>query len=183
MIRTLAVDCASILHCSQDARKTAAETATNEMVIRALRAICKFFLSVRQQNHSDLSLTALDNAFKQFYKKNGGFRDQKMLKSAKAKVDELLAREFHHVQEQKIQKIHAAMKVSCTGLRRLLPQNEGNFRCALIEPNKWQPYGQMLIGRGQLSHWSTISIRCHLLNTTISRNYSNIMSDNDGRKL
>jgi hypothetical protein len=39
-------------------------------------------------------------------------------------------------------------RFSCTGLKRLLHQNEGNFSCAWIEPEKWQPYGQMLIGRG-----------------------------------
>jgi len=34
----------------------------------------------------------------------GAFQDQKMLKSAKAKVDELLARESHHLRVQNIQK-------------------------------------------------------------------------------
>jgi len=96
MIRTLAVDCAPILDCSQDAGKTAAETASDEMVMGAMRALCEFCLLGSQQNHSDLSLTALDDALNRFHKMNGAFRDRKMSKSAKAKVDELLAREAHH---------------------------------------------------------------------------------------
>jgi hypothetical protein len=97
IIRTQAVNCAPILDWSQDARKTAAETASDEMVMGAVWALCEFSLLVSQQNHSDISLTALDDALKQFYNKKGAFRDQKMLKSAKAKVDELLARESHHL--------------------------------------------------------------------------------------
>jgi len=73
MIRTLAVNCAQILDCSQDAGKTAAETASDEIVMGAVRALCEFCLLVSQQNHSDLYLAALDDALKRFYKKNGAF--------------------------------------------------------------------------------------------------------------
>jgi len=96
MIRTLAVNCAAILDSSQDAGKTAAETASDEMVMGAVLALCEFSLCVSKQNHSDPSLAALDDGLKRFYKKKGAFRDQKMSKSAKAKVDELMARESHH---------------------------------------------------------------------------------------
>jgi hypothetical protein len=102
MIRTLGVNCAPIGDCSHNAGKSAAERASDEMVMGALWvlwALCAFSLIVSQQNHSDLSLAALDDAVKRFYKKKDAFRDQKMLKSAKAKVDDLLAREFHHLQE------------------------------------------------------------------------------------
>ena len=80
-------------------------------MIEAVQALCEFSLLVSQQNHSDLSLAALDNALMRFYQKKWAFRDQKMSKSVKAKVDELLARESHHFQEQKIHTIRAAMKV------------------------------------------------------------------------
>jgi len=73
MVRTLAVNCVPILDCSEDDGKPPAETASDEMVMGAVRALCEFSLLVSQQNHSDLSLTALDNALKQFYKKNGAF--------------------------------------------------------------------------------------------------------------
>jgi len=73
MIRTLAVNCTPILDCSRDDGKTPAETASDEMVMGAVRALCEFSLLVSQQNHSDLSLTALDDALKQFYKKKGAF--------------------------------------------------------------------------------------------------------------
>jgi len=110
MIRTLVVNCPPILDCSQDDGKTVAETASDEMVMGALQALCEFSQLVSQQNHSDLSLAAVNDALKQFYKKKGAFRDQKMLKSAKATVDELLARQSHHLGEQKIHKICAAME-------------------------------------------------------------------------
>jgi len=73
MIRTLAVTCAPNLDCSQDARKTVAETASDEMVLGAVLALCEFSLLVSQQNHSDLSLKALDDALKRFYQKKGIF--------------------------------------------------------------------------------------------------------------
>jgi len=114
MIRTLAVNCAPILVCSTDDGITAAETASDEMVIGAVQALCKFSLIVSQQNHSDLSLKALDDALKRFYQKKGIFREQKMSKSAKAKVDDLLAKESHQLREQKIHKIRAAME-ACYG--------------------------------------------------------------------
>jgi len=66
----------------------------------------------------------------------------------------------------------------CERLKRLLQQNEGNFRCARMEPDKWQPNRQMLLGRGRKSDWSAISIRWHLWNVNFSINFSNIMSDN-----
>jgi len=111
MIRTLAVNCAPILDCSKDDRKTPAETASYTIVKEAVRALWEFSLLVSQQNRSDLSLTALDDALKQLYKRKGAFRDQKISKSAKAKVNEWLARENHQLQEQKIHTIRAAMEV------------------------------------------------------------------------
>ena len=62
MIRKLAVNCTSILDCSQDAGKTAVETASDEMVMGAVQAVCEFSLLVSQQNHSDLTLAALGDA-------------------------------------------------------------------------------------------------------------------------
>jgi hypothetical protein len=73
-------------------------------------------------------------------------------------------------------------RFSCMGLKRLVHQNEGNFRFAWIVPDKRQPYGQILIGRGQLSDWSPKSIRSHLHNVNLSTNYSNIICDNYCRK-
>jgi len=68
MIRTLALNCAPILVCSKDDGKTALETTSDEMVMGAVRALCEFSLLVSQQNHSDLSLAALDDALKRFHK-------------------------------------------------------------------------------------------------------------------
>jgi len=64
MIRTLVVHCAQNLDCSKDDGKTAVETATNQMVMGAVWAGCELSLLVSQQNHSDLSLTAVDDALK-----------------------------------------------------------------------------------------------------------------------
>jgi len=131
MIRTLAVNCAAILDCSQDAGKTAAETASDEMVMGAVRALCEFSLLPSQRNHSDLSLAALDDAPKWFYRKKVAFRGQKLSKSAKAKVDELLARESHHLREQKIQKVHAAMEVQLYGAEKVTTSKRRQFQVRL----------------------------------------------------
>jgi len=115
MIRSLAVNCAPILDCCKNDGKTPAETASDEMVMGAVRALWEFSLLVSQQNHSDLSLTALDDALNRFYKKKGGFREQKMAMSGTAQADELLARESHQLWEQNIHKILGAMEVQVYG--------------------------------------------------------------------
>jgi hypothetical protein len=61
-IRTLEVYCAPNLDCSQNAGKVVAETASDEMVIGAVHALCEFSQPVSQLNHSEQSLAALDNA-------------------------------------------------------------------------------------------------------------------------
>jgi len=73
MITTLAVNWAPILDCSKDDGKTPAETASDELVMGAVRTLCEFLLLVIQQNHSGLSLTALDDAVKEFYKMTCAF--------------------------------------------------------------------------------------------------------------
>jgi len=102
------------------------ETASDEMVMGAVQALCGFSLLVSKPNHSDLSLTRLDDTLKRFYLKEELFREQKMSKSVKAKVDDLFATESHQLCEQKIRNICAAMealvywaeKVSWTKLRQ-----------------------------------------------------------------
>jgi len=81
------------------------------MVMGAVQAVCESSLLVSQQNHSELSLTALDDALMRFYRKKGAFRDQKMSKSVKAKVNDQLARESHQLRVQKIHKICPAVEV------------------------------------------------------------------------
>jgi len=64
MITTLAVNCDPILVSSNDDRKTLVETASDEMVMGAMWALCEFSILVSHQNHSDVSLNALDDALK-----------------------------------------------------------------------------------------------------------------------
>jgi len=128
IIRTLAVNCAPILDCSKDDGKTPAEIASDEMVMGAVRASCEFSLLVSQQNHSDVSLTALDDGLERFHKRKGAIRDPKMSKSAKATVEAQLATESHQLREQKFIKSVQQWKFWYYGLKTLLLQNEGNFR-------------------------------------------------------
>jgi len=58
MMRTLAVNWAPNLDGSKDDRKTAVETASDELVMGAVRALCEFSLIVSQLHHSELSPTA-----------------------------------------------------------------------------------------------------------------------------
>jgi len=131
MIRTLSVNCAPILDCSKDDGKTAVETASDEMVLGAVRALCEFSLLVSQHNHSGLSLTALDDAQERFYEKKGAFREQKMSKSAKAKVDQQLASESHQLWEQKIPKISATMEVWVYGAEKVKTSKWRQFQVHL----------------------------------------------------
>jgi len=178
MIRTLSVNCAPLLNCSKDDGKTVVETDSDGIVIGAVRALCECSLLVSQQNHSDLSLTALKDPPKRYYQKKGAFQEQKMSKSAKAKVDEQLATESHKLRHQTIHKICAAMEVQLYRAEKVQHRTEANFRCAWIEPDKQQLNGQRLIGRGQSSDWSTKFIRWHRSKASFSINYSTIMSDN-----
>jgi len=95
------------------------ENASNEVVMGAERELCEFNLLVNLQNHSNLSLKELDDALKRNYGKMGIFREQKMLKSAKTNVDDLLARVSHQLHEQKIHKIHAAMEALVYGAEKV----------------------------------------------------------------
>jgi len=131
MIRTLAVDCAPIRVCSTENEKTAAETASDEMVMRAVRALCEFSLLVSQQSHSDLSLKALDDALKRFYQRRCIFQDQKMSKSAKAQVDDLSARESHELCEQKIHMIRAAREAVVYGAEKVSSTKRRQFQVRL----------------------------------------------------
>jgi len=78
MIRTLTANYTPIVDCSRDDWKTLPETASGEMVLGAVWALCKVSLLVSQQIHYDLSLIALDDAHKRFHKQQGAFREQKM---------------------------------------------------------------------------------------------------------
>jgi len=51
--------------------------------------------------------------------KKGSFRDQKISKSAKTKVDEQLATESHQLREHKILTIRAAMEVRMYGAEKV----------------------------------------------------------------
>jgi len=131
MIRILALNCAPFLDCSQDAGKTAVESTSDEMVMGAVWALCEFSLLVSQHNHSDLSLTALDDALKRFYRKKGAFGDQTMLKSVKAKVDELLAQKSHQLRGQTIHRIRAAMEDQQYGAEKVTTSKPRQFQVCL----------------------------------------------------
>jgi hypothetical protein len=131
MIRTLAVNCAPILYCPKDDVKTAAENASDEIVMGAVQTLCQFSLLVSQQNHSDLSLKALDDSLTRFYQKTGIFRDQQMSKSAKAKVDDLLATESHQLCKQKIHRIRAAMEALLYGAEKVCITQRRQFHVRL----------------------------------------------------
>jgi len=120
-----------ILVCFKDDGKTAAETASDEIGIGAVRALFEFSLLVSQQNHSDLSLKALDDALKRCYQKKVVFCEKKMSKSAKAKVDDLLTRESHRLREQKIHKIRAAMEAVVYGAEKVSTTQRRQFQVHL----------------------------------------------------
>jgi len=92
-----------------------------------VQASCEFSLLVSQKIHFDLSLTALDDALKQFYKKKSVFRDLEMLMSAKAKVNEMLAGESHQLREQKTHAMCAVMDVLVYRAQNVTTSNRRQF--------------------------------------------------------
>ena len=86
---------------------------------------------VRQHNHSDLSLKALDDALKRFYVRKGICCEQKMSKSAKAKVDDLLAKNSHQLRKQNIHKICAAMEAVVYGAEKFSTTKRRQFQVCL----------------------------------------------------
>lgn len=65
IIITLAVNCAPSLDCANKDGKPAVGTASDDMVMGAVRALCEYPVLDSQPNHSDCSLTALDVVLKQ----------------------------------------------------------------------------------------------------------------------
>jgi DNA-binding LacI/PurR family transcriptional regulator len=130
-IRTVAVNCAPILVCTKNVGKTAVEIATNEMVLGAMQVLCEFSLLVSQQNHSDLSLTALDDAPNQFSQKKGIFGEQKMSKPVKANVNSLLATEAQQLREQMIHMIRAAMEALVYAAQKVASTKRRQFQVRL----------------------------------------------------
>jgi len=113
-----------------------ADTASEEIVMEAVWALCEFSLLVTQQNPLDRSLNALDDALKRFHQKKAIFREQKMLKSGMAKVDDLLAWESHLFHEQIIHKICAAMDALVYGAEMVSTTKCGQFQ--LRQNRAWQ---------------------------------------------
>ena len=65
------------------------------------------------------------------YKKKGAFREQKMSKSAKAKVDEQLATESHQLREQTIHKTCTAIEVLVYGAEKVTTSKRRQFQLRL----------------------------------------------------
>jgi hypothetical protein len=95
------------------------ETGSDNMVMEAAWVLCDFSLLVSQLNHLDPSLNTLDDAHQRFSQKKIVFWKQKMTKSAKTKVDDLLAKEFHLLSEQNIHMIRAAMEALVNGAEKV----------------------------------------------------------------
>jgi len=183
MIRTLAVNCTPILVCSKDDGKTAVATASDEIVMGAVRALCDFSLLVSQQSHSGLFLKALDDAIKRFSQKKGMFQEQKMAKSAQAKVDDLLAMESYQFRKQKLHNIHAAMEALVYGAEKVSSTKCRQFQVRLNRA--WQAATtwtdadlQKAIERLEREIHRVTPGKCNLFD-----NFANIMSDNYCRKL
>ena len=131
MIRRLAVRCAPSHVCSNCDRISGAETASNELAMEAVHPLSEFSLHVCHGHHTELSLKALDNVFKQLYYTMFAFQAMKMSKSAKAKVDQLLAQKSHQVQEQNIHKISAAMDVQVYGAEMVYTTKQRQWQVIL----------------------------------------------------
>jgi len=136
MIRILAVNCTPMHNNFQDPGKTPAENTSYQIIMGAVRSLCQFPVLVSQYTHSDLSLKALDDPPKRVDQTQGVFREQTMLKSAKASVDDLLARESHHLCKHKIDMISAAMEALLYGAERVSTIIHRQFQIHLNRPQQ-----------------------------------------------
>ena len=131
MIRTEAVNFAPILDCSNDGGKTAGQNASDQMVMEAVWIICQSSLLLSQQHLSDLSLEAQDDALKRSYQKKHIIRELKMPKSAKAKLDDLLATESHQLWEHMNYTIRVAMEALVFGAGKVSTTRRRQFQVRL----------------------------------------------------
>jgi len=178
MISTLAPNCPPILDCIKDDGKAPPATASDGMVVGAVLALCEFTLLGSKQKHSDISLTALDDALKRFYKKKGAFGDQKTVKSVKAKVNKQLGRESHQLGERKNHIIYSAIEVQVYRAQKVTTSKCSQFKVRLNKAGQEQQNGLRLNARGQSSDRTAKSIRWLLYYASFWISYSNIMSDN-----
>jgi len=72
----------------------------------------------------------------QLYIRKGVFPEPKMLKSAKAKVDQQLASDSHQLQEKEMYKICAVMCIQVYGAERVTTTRQRQFQVRL---NRAQP--------------------------------------------
>jgi len=149
MIWTLAVNFTLIIDCSKDNRTTMGDTASDAMVKGTVWTLCEFSLLVSQENHFDLSLTALDDAVMRLYNKKGDFKNRTCRslwtpKLTKSWYENCVSYECKRLIQSVLQ-----WQFRCMMLKWLVQQSESNFRCTWIEPHKRQQNGQMLICRGQ----------------------------------
>jgi hypothetical protein len=133
MTRTLGANCCPVLDCFQDASKALGETASDEMLMGTVLALCQCSLHVRQQNEYDQSFVALGDALKRFCQKKGAFRDRKMSMSVKATVDEIFASESDQLGEQHIYRISATMEVPLNSDAKVTTCKQRQFQFCLIE--------------------------------------------------
>ena len=131
MVRTLAVNCATILAGSMNDGTNADKISSVEEVMGTVRALCEFCLLVSQRSHSDLSLTALDDALKPFYSLKGVFRKQKMSKTTETKVMNEVRRECVKIRKQKIDKIRVAVETEVYGAHKINAAKRKRFQARL----------------------------------------------------
>jgi len=77
MIGTLVIKCDVALDSTMDNENIAVEIASNELVMGAVPALCEFSPHVSQENHSDISLKAQNDALMQFTRRRVLFNNRK----------------------------------------------------------------------------------------------------------
>jgi len=105
-----------------------------------------------------------------------------MSKSAKAKVDELLARESHHLREQKIHNLCSAIKVQLYRAEKVTTSNQRQFR---LRMNRDQQAAAIWSDADRQRAIKQLERETHQVTPAkrrLSVHYSNIMNDNQCRK-
>jgi len=112
----------------QGLRENCGGNSLHVMAMHAVWTSCQLSQLASQHNHSDLSLRAQDNALKWWYKKKTAFQEQKISKSAKAKVNKQLESKCHQLSEQTIHTICAAKEIQVYGTEKVTTNTQRQFQ-------------------------------------------------------
>lgn len=139
IVRTVAANCTLIVVSSTEDANNAAGTASDNILLGAVQALCKYFLHFNKHNHSALFLAALDITLKQFIECRTFYRVEN-IEVCKCENKDTVGNRIPSVQELKIPNSGAAIEVFENVAENLSTTKHIQFEIYLYMPQ--QPASQ-----------------------------------------